>query len=406
MSLLTLVSLASAALGWPSPVAALDAPPPSAPRPLATCEPDGTQASGAIYRICMPPGFPFSLPWNRDLVVYAHGYVAPGKPVGIPEDQLQLPDGTYIPDLVVLAGYAFATTSYSVNGLAVREGISDVVDLVNIFRMKQPMLDQAYLVGPSEGGLITTLAVEQYADVFDGGLALCGPVGDFTKQINYWSDFRVVFDYYFPGLMPGTAISIPQTLVDTWDAHYTNTILPVILNPANTITVTQLLSVTQVAYVPTDTTTISNTIYNLLWYNVIATNDATTRLGGQPFDNQGRVYSGSNDDAALNAGVQRFTAAPAAIAEIQAHYQTSGRPLVPLVTQHTTLDPVAPVWHEDLYRARVIARGMTPRHDDLRVDRYGHCNFQPGEVLAAFGVLQNRVMNPPPFKSFLPLLTR
>jgi len=356
----------------------------------------------------MPPGFPVSLPWNHDLVIYAHGYIAPDQPIGIPEDQLRLPppDDIYIPDLVTQLGYAFATTSYSVNGLAVREGVSDVVDLVNVFRMKQPTLDQVYLAGASEGGLITTLAVEQYADVFDGGLALCGPIGDFTKQINYWGDFRVVFDYYFPGLMPGAAISIPPTLMANWDAHYTTNILPAILNLANVVTVTQFLSVTQAAYVPTDTTTISETIYNVLWYNVFATNDGIVKLGGQPFDNQGRVYSGSNDDVALNAGVQRFTADAAALAEIQAHYQTSGRPLVPLVTQHTTLDPVVPYEQAQDYRVKVVARGMTPRHDEVRVDRYGHCNFQASEVLAAFSLLASRVANPPPFKSFLPLVAR
>lgn len=50
------------------------------------CDPDGLQESGAVYRICMPT-FP---PWNGDLVVYAHGYVSPTEPVGIPEDQMTL----------------------------------------------------------------------------------------------------------------------------------------------------------------------------------------------------------------------------------------------------------------------------------------------------------------------------
>ena len=93
------------------------------------CGPDGTQSSGAKYRICMP-----MFGWNRDLLVYAHGYVAPNKPIAIPEDQLTLPEGTYIPDLAGFLGYAFAVTSYSVNGLAVKQGIADLVDLVALFR--------------------------------------------------------------------------------------------------------------------------------------------------------------------------------------------------------------------------------------------------------------------------------
>src|SRR5262245_1474677 len=81
----------------------------------SSCRPDGAQSSGAIYRICMPePGC-----YNGDLVIYAHGYVDAYQPVGIPEDQLTLPDGTSVPGLINSLGYGFATTSYSRNGLAI-----------------------------------------------------------------------------------------------------------------------------------------------------------------------------------------------------------------------------------------------------------------------------------------------
>ena len=47
------------------------------------CEPDGTQASGSIYRICMP-----ATGYNGMLVIWAHGFQDAGTPVSIPEDQL------------------------------------------------------------------------------------------------------------------------------------------------------------------------------------------------------------------------------------------------------------------------------------------------------------------------------
>ena len=209
-----------------------------------TCAPDGTQASGAKYRICMPASA-----WNGDLLVYAHGYVAPNEPIGIPEDQLNL-GGTYIPDAANLLGYAFATTSYSVNGLAVKQGLPDLVDLVNIFRTQHPTLKRVILVGVSEGGLITTLATEQYPDVFNGGLAACGPIGDFRRHTNYVADFRTVFDYFFPGLIPGSAVSIPEGLIANWPTYYTTTVAPVIAAPGSAISVTQLLDVTGVPYDP------------------------------------------------------------------------------------------------------------------------------------------------------------
>ncbi len=101
---------------------------PSAPM---ACE-DGLQTSGAAYRICMPGT------WNGKLLVYAHGYVAPNKPLGIPQDQLTLPGGGGTIDQVAnTLGYAFATTGYSTNGLAVQPGIADLVDLVALFEAQK-----------------------------------------------------------------------------------------------------------------------------------------------------------------------------------------------------------------------------------------------------------------------------
>jgi len=101
-----------------------------------------------------------------------------------------------------------------------------------------------------------------------------------------------------------------------------------------------------------------------------------------------RLYSGSLDDAALNAGVARFqfTADPAKLAKLQ----TSARLRRPLVTIHTTGDPLVPIWHEALYRDRLSFLGKL-LHTPITIDRYGHCNFTDAEVLAAFGVLVLKV---------------
>jgi len=380
------------------------AAPPAHAEPLApmACGPDGVQASGAKYRICIPI-FPR---WNGDLIVYAHGYVPATEPVAIPEDQLYLSSGTYIPDAANLLGYAFATTSYSVNGLAINPGLADLVDLVDIFRAAHPKLKRVVLVGVSEGGLITTLAVERYPEVFSGGLAACGPIGDFQGQVNYVTDFRVVFDYFFPGRIPGSPVEIPPAIVGTWESYYTSTVVPVLTAPGSAISVTQLMTVTGVPHIPGDPTTTADGISTELWYNMKATNDATAKLGGQPFDNRTRVYAGSMNDAALNAGVQRFAGNPAARAEIQIRYETTGRPLVPLVTIHTTNDQTVPYWHQTLYRAKVEAKHATPRHDFIVVDRFGHCNFTEPEVVQALLLLQARINNPPKWPIHFPMIVR
>jgi len=369
--------------------------------PLETCE-DGVQASGAKYRICMPEG----TPWNGDLVVYAHGYMAYNRPIEIPEDQLVL-GGISVPEIITSLGYAFATSSYSTNGLAMREGVADLVDLVGIFTATHGTPGVTYLAGPSEGGIITALAIEKYPDLFDGGLAACGPVGGLPAQVDFMGDFRVIFDYYFPDLLPGEAISIPQDLIDNWEAHYATVVYPTLSAPASAYSMTQLLAVTGAAYDPTDPATAYTTTEGLLWYSVFATNDSKTKLGGQPYDNQGRAYSGSDDNVALNAGVRRYAADQAALDAMEAGYQTTGALRRPVVTIHTTLDEIIPYWHELVYRAKIVANGREALHYNLSVPRYGHCNFQPAEVVQAFAQLADMVEDQRyKYRLYLPIASR
>ncbi len=358
--------------------------------PPGICE-DVVQKSGAIYRVCMP-----TADWNKKLVIFAHGYVSYLEPIGIPEDQLVIPDGseTYIPYLLNQMGFAFATTSYPENGLTVLSGLDDVRKLAKYFNAHYGKTTDIFLVGASEGGLIAALGVEKYPKVFDGGMALCGPVGDFQKQINYWGDFRVVFDYFYDGVLPPTAVNIPQELIDTWtwvnkpipDDSYEYAVLENVSIPDGRIE--QLLNVTKAPIDSADPYgTMLLTVDRILWYNVFATNDGAAKLGGIPFDNTQTIYWGSANDIALNQGVVRYAADPIALANIQYYYQTSGKLVQPLITLHTTGDPIVPYWHETIYRLKTAAAGSGLKHINIPVDRYGHCAFNTSEVLFAFSLM-------------------
>jgi len=361
------------------------------PTALQQCE-DGMQDSGAIYRICMPPQ------WNGDLVVYAHGYMSPEREIEIPEDQLTFGAGVSVPGLVMFSGYAFATTSYSANGLAVREGIADLVDLVDIFTQVQGAPQRVYLVGVSEGGLITALATEEHPEVFDAALALCGPYGSFERQVAYLADARVLFDYFFPGLMPPSPMDVPQSLMDDWEAYYASTIHPVVTDPANQAQVDLFLDVAGIPYDPGQADTREEAIATLLWYNVFSTNDGIAKLGGLPYGNRDVLYGGSGDDAALNDAVARYDAAPDAVSLMDATLTTSGVLTRPLVTAHTTGDALVPYWHATLYRQRVLAADNLALHEHVRVERRGHCNFNAGEVLGAFQRMVAMSEDPPAYR--------
>lgn len=356
----------------------------------STCSPDELQPSGALHRVCMPePGC-----WNGDLVLFAHGYVAFNEPVAIPEDQLQLPDGTTLPELINTLGFGFATSSYPVNGLAIEPGVDDMVALVDTFTARQGAPDRIYLTGASEGGIVTALAMEEAPQVFSGGLAACGPVGDFRRQIDYWGDFRAVFDYFFPGTIPGSAVDVPDEVIANWESHYEPLVRDAL--QANPGAVDQLLAVTRAPFDAADPATKEETVLGILWYNVFATNDGREKLGGQPFDNRFRWYTGSTNDLRLNIGVKRYAADPAALLEIAANYETSGRIADPVVTLHTTGDPIVPYWHEPRYRLKTWRSGARFLHTNLPVSRYGHCEFEAREVLTAFGLLVLKVRGQEP----------
>lgn len=351
----------------------------------STCYPDRLQSSGAVYRICMPA----NTTWNGDLVVYAHGYVAFNEPIVIPEDQLAVAGEFSIPETINGLGYAFATTSYSINGLAVKQSSSDLLELVDIFSNAFAPPSHVYLVGPSEGGLITALMIEQHADVFDGGIAACGPIGNFNSQINYWGDVRVLFDYFFPGLLPGSPIDIPVEVIENWEAIHKPQIEAALR--ANPEKMRLLLKVGRVPVNPLDSESGIQALLQLLWYNVFATNDGIDKLGGQPYDNSKRWYAGSPNDLLLNLSVPRFRIEPNALAEINAFYQTSGKLSIPLVTLHTLGDPVVPQWHQALYTQKALATGSQPLYTAITTLGYGHCAFKEAEIVAAFAIMVYRV---------------
>jgi pimeloyl-ACP methyl ester carboxylesterase len=347
--------------------------------PVAGCA-DGVLEHGALYRICFPQS------WNGDLVLYAHGYVPADRAIALPSDAV---GGQSISSTVTGLGYAFATTSYRANGLVAPEAADDLVELeATVRRLYRPDPGRSVIVGFSEGGLVATLAAEQYPDLFDGALAGCGPIGDFQAQLNYIGDFRVVFDYLFPGVIPGTAVDIPDAVRSGWESTFVPAIVGALA--ADPDAGLELIRITGAAVAGNDPGSVAATAVAILWYDIFGIADARARLGGQPFDNSTRVYSGSADDAALNAGVARHSADPAALTAL-ARFQTSGTLSVPLATLHTTGDEIVPFVQSELYGEKVTRAGKAALLRQSAIDRHGHCAFQGLEVLGAFSALMEDV---------------
>jgi pimeloyl-ACP methyl ester carboxylesterase len=349
--------------------------------------PSTSTMNGVTYHLWIPvtsSGLPCG---NGDLVIYAHGYVTPGLPPATWLNELSI-GGVFLPAALNQAGYAVAASDYSKTGLAIIEGMQDTLALASAARNAAipalPPPVHTFLIGASEGGLVTTLSAEQVPGIYKSAGAACGPIGSFQSQLNYFGDFRVLFDYFFPNVIPGSPVSAVDTLAAAaqWQTLSTVAIPDALQNTPKTQQLFRVMGIP----LPSDPGIVLNTVLEVLAYNVFGTADAQHELGGQPYDNHTRIYIGSSNDLLLNILVKRFKADPSALANVAAHYETSGKLMVPLVTIHTLSDPVIPYWHELLYTAKTLFAGDPLKRVNLPVSAYGHCNFTSEDILAAFAL--------------------
>jgi hypothetical protein len=153
----------------------------------------GIASDGGAYRVEVPPH------WNGTLVMFAHGFRGTGTEVWVDEPQLR----QYFVD----NGFAWAASSYAINGYAPGDGVVDTHDLLEAFPSITGLhAGQVIMSGLSMGGEITTAEIEAYKGDFAGAMPYCGVLAG--------SD---LFDYYLGANvtaagLTGTAISYPTTL--------------------------------------------------------------------------------------------------------------------------------------------------------------------------------------------------
>jgi len=329
--------------------------------------------------------------WNGQFIVYAHGYVDPNKPLALPDDEI---DGTPLKQLIISQGFAYASSSYSQNGFAVKEAVIDIIFLGNMIKAHfKP--DKIILGGVSEGGLVALKTLERNQNTFDGGLIACGPIGDFDRQLQYFGNFHVLFNYLyapelaFASIDLGSPAYVPPTTMEAWSAG----LLDLPLTGVVTHDVSKLPVLFELAQIPPfppgPTPTLVDSllvIKDILRFNIMATNDLIQRVNGIPFDNTEVIYSGTILPGAfytmLNAAVTRIDGDKQAVKKVESLYETSGLPSVPVVLMHTLGDHVTPVWHLDTY----LTQKVDPARIGSDIKFYvapvkGHCNFTPTEIL-------------------------
>ena len=160
----------------------------------------GTVGPGALYALYVPTT------WNGDAIYYAHGVRDVDSPVDL-RDQ----DSFYATrDLLGAQGFAIAYSSWSDNGVAMKDGAQRVHQMRGILASQlkgQP--NRSFLMSHSLGSGIALDLVQTYPTQYDGALLMCGMVGGTLMQSQYAGNVRALFDAFFPGYFPGDVLWIP-----------------------------------------------------------------------------------------------------------------------------------------------------------------------------------------------------
>lgn len=326
-----------------------------APVPEAARCYTGEDGTGALYWIAIPGGWAKDA--NRVLVMHAHGGPETGPPkLERSEEDLKRWAVT------VKAGYAWAGSTYRRGGYGVTMSAEDTERLRQIFVRHFGQPHRTLLHGQSYGGGVAAKAAELYAPAggakspYDGLLLTSGVIGGGNNNYDFRLDLRVVYQYVchnhpkpdepqYP-LWMGLPLDSKLTRADLAARvkECTGVGLPAAQRtPEQAARLKTILSVVKIQE--------RSLLGHLGWATWLFQDLVQKRLGGRnPFGNIGAVYSGSADDAALNAGVLRYAADPQAKGALAADSQPTGRTSLPTVGLHAIDDPTAFVELENAYR--------------------------------------------------------
>jgi pimeloyl-ACP methyl ester carboxylesterase len=336
---------------------------------------DGSIGPGSVYRLVRPSN------WNGILLLYAHGYISKDAPIGITADD------ELVISLLAPQGFAVAVSSFSDNGWVVKDGTQRMHQLLGLFTSKFAKPRRVYAAGASMGGLIAIRLIETWPAEFAGVLPACAVAGGLAPHVDFYANVRVLFDLFYPGVLPGTAVDVPPGIDVIQD----------IVNPAvaaMTADPTGAGAIASIAQTPVQFASGPELFESIV-----------TALGGAAgypeilgltranpyFDNTATQYTGALPAATLafiNANVQRFSGSPAGRNSIEHNYTPTGDLRIPALTLSTFRDPVVPGFHRASYGQAVAAMGNADRLVQRSVpgyfDGYGHCTFTPQELTQAF----------------------
>lgn len=362
------------ALVWAGLLAACSTTPREA-APLAAACPDGVgpgvrclrgqDTAGAHYLIAMPAQ------WSGVLVVHAHGGPVLGepKPSRADEDIKRWA-------ITLAQGHAWAGSVFRQGGFAVTTAAQDTERVRRIFVDHVASPRRTVLHGQSWGGMVATRAAELYPRSWDAILLTSAVVAGPTSY-DFRLDLRALYQYLCANHPRPHEPSYPLSIGYPAGSRLSEADLAARANeclgmqrPAAQRTPEQrqkLKTITDVLKIPE-----SSVLSHLQW-GTFMLQDVVEKNGGlSPFGNDGVRYSGSTDDAALNAGVARYKADPVAAARFASDVDHAGRFVVPVISAHAIGDSTVFVEGQDTLRRRMEAAGNSARLVQVYVNSSQH----------------------------------
>jgi hypothetical protein len=332
--------------------------------------------------------------WNGVLIVHSHGgpRLAPVWPHKSIKDLARF-------SVFVRAGYAMVGTSYRGPGWGVRRAVADTENARRIFvdRIAKPRITIEH--GQSWGGNVAAKLNETIAvtpdgkRIYDGVLITSGVLGGGTHGYDYRADLRAVYQYYCHNHPRADEPQYALWMGLPKDSHMTRKDLTARVDTCTGVDTPQaqrtpaqkrnLANVLNVLHIPERTL-----VAHLSWATFMFRDMTQRWLGGRnPFTNAAVQYTGSDDDNALNRGVARFTADPAAVAQLADDSDLTGAIRVPEITMHAIHDPTAFVELESRYRAVVDGARRGDLLVQTFVDERNHSYLTDADYLTVLATL-------------------
>jgi len=372
-----IVTIALLAMGTAARAQAPDPCPAGLPADTACYT--GRDQNGAFYLIAVPQD------WNGTLLLYNRG----GPSLGLPGPVGAAGLGPHF--LITLGeGFALGATSYRRGGWAVSEGAEDTENLRRIFSDRVAFPSRTVAYGTSYGGIVTSILAEKYGTYFDAAMPLCN-LGAGTRRHSYlYIDLRTIFQYYcqnhprpeetqydlYLGLAPGTTMTqadLTQRLNECTGIN----LPPAQRSDEQRRNLANILGVTQIPQggLPGQ---LSDATFHLREISQVEA------AGGNALPNADVVYRGSDDDEALNLGVQRYISSEDAVALLSADADPTGLVSIPIIGMHAVNDPVLFVEQESAYRDVFEQAGTLDYLFQTYTTAGGHCGFTTSEFEAVF----------------------